>query len=157
MAKFSKKVRVRHAGFTYMQEFDQLQATGELTRGFAPVTAMRNEEITLDFEGDYNRGMREGAFYTDEHDPETGVPKGFNAQTGLVEEDWPEAESDEITVDDATDDELIEFVDNHNIEEVLEVADTPERAQRLKVAENGRTGADPRKSLIAELDRRIAG
>lgn len=153
--QFSKTVKVRHAGFTYLKPFNQvLPSTGELVSSWSPVTAIRDEEITLEFQGDYDRGMLEGAFYTDEHDPETGVPKGFNPATGVVEEDWPEAEADEITVDDATDQELIDFVDGHNIAEVLELADTAERAARLLTAENGRTGNDPRKSLVTELEKR---
>lgn len=154
--QFSKTVKVRHAGYTYLKKYDQvLPSTGELVRSWSPVIAMRDEEITLEFQGDYDRGIREDAFYTDDHDPESGVPLAFLQATGQIEEDWPEAEPDEITVDDATDQELIDFVDKHNIAEVLELADTPERAQRLLTAENGRTGADPRVSLVAELEKRI--
>lgn len=152
---FSKTVKVRHAGFTYLKSYDQiLPSTGQLVESWSPVIAMRDEEIDLEFEGDYNRGMREGAFYTDDHDMETGVPKGFNPTTGVVEEDWPEAEEDEISVDDATDEELMEFTQKNTIPDILELADTQERAQRLLVAENGRTGSDPRKSLVAELKSR---
>lgn len=155
--KFSKTVKVRHAGYTYLKQWDQiLPSTGELVRSWAPVIAMRDEEITLEFQGDYDRGIREGAFYTDDFEPDTGVPVGFNPVSGEIEEDWPEADEDEISVDDATDEELIEFVDKNNIANVLELADTPERAQRLLVAENGRTGADPRVSLVAELEKRSA-
>ena len=157
MADFSKKVKVRHAGYTYLKPYDMILAsTGELVSSWAPVIAVRDEEIELQFQGDYDRGMEAGAFYTDEYDPETGVPVGFNPVSGEVEEDWPEAETDEISVDEASDDELIEFVDKNNVQDVLELADTPERAQRLLTAENGRTGADPRKSLVAELEKRAA-
>lgn len=151
--KFNKKVRIRHAGFTYHKEHDVIQPDGSTARVWNKVMALRDEEVNLVVKQDYDIGLREGAFWTDDYHPDTGVPNDLD----IDDEDtvFPTADDDEISIDEASEEDLVEFVKESKVEEVLELADTKERAQKLLDAENMATGNDPRVTLEAELKRRI--
>lgn len=155
MAAYKKKVKIRHAGFTYHKRANTIMPSGEIVAAFTPVTALRDEEITLEFEGDYQRGLEEDAFYTDDHHPVSGVPLAYLREVGEIDEDEDVDEDEVVDIDNATDEELMEFVNSSNIATVLEVADNPERARRLLQAEGSSTGHDPRKTLVEELERRV--
>lgn len=151
MASFSKKVKIRHAGFTYSKQHEVMSPSGEVQNVWNRVHAFRGETVTLEVEQDYKLGLAEGAFWTSDYDPETGVPKDLEPEG----EEADEFEEDEVEVDSASDAELEAFVKDNTIAVVLELADTPERAQRLLDAENRSTGNDPRKTLEAEIQRRL--
>jgi hypothetical protein len=50
----------------------------------------------------------------------------------------------------------VDFVKENTVADILELADSVDHAQKLLDAENMATGNDPRATLKAELDRRIA-
>lgn len=153
MADFKKTVRIRHAGFTYNKIHQVLQPDGTTAKVWNRVMALRDEEVTLVVKQDYELGLAEGAFWTDDFHPKTGVPNDL-----VVDDEdtvFPTADDDDVSVDDASLEELTAFVKDNTVEDVLELADSKDRAAKLLEAENAATGNDPRKTLAAELERRI--
>lgn len=149
-------VKIRHAGFVYNKRHVSIGTDGKKVETWHPVMAQRNDVLdTKDIhEADLDHGEEIGAFWTSDYDPETGVPLGFNIQTGTFTDAAVEMSDDVPDVDEATEVELAEWVQGATVKSVVELAgDNPDHAARLLEAEEAASGRDPRATLVKALEK----
>lgn len=152
-------VKIRHAGFVYNKKHSTVGTDGKKVTTFHPVMAQRNDVLNVGdmHETDVEKGHEIGAFFDDDKfHPETGVPHGFDIQSGTFSDHQVEMTDDVPDVDEATEAELVEWVKGTTVKAVLELAgDNAEHAALLLQAEQDASGRDPRPTLIAALDKII--
>lgn len=143
------EVQIRHAQFLYYVEGDTAvsKRTGEEITTLAPRIAQRNDIVDIPRQEDIERGEKFHAFYTEEDYEQEGA-----AEEGAEEESEPAST-------DQSHDDLVAWIrdDKPTAPQVVEAADSPEKAQALIDAETEASGGDPRKSVIDPLEKIAAG
>lgn len=155
----AETVKIRHAGFVYNKKHKTIGTDGKSTTTWHPVMAQRGDVLNVDdiHEADIEKGNEVGAFWTNDYDPETGVPKGFEgpSSTKFTDADV-ELGDDTPNMDEATDVDLADWVQNVTVKSVVALAaDNPDYAARLLEAEIAASGDDPRPTLVKALDKII--
>lgn len=148
------EVKIRHAGFVYHKSQASIGPDGKKVTTWHPVMAQRGEVVDIEQESDLENGHNIGAFWTNDFDPETGVPKGFVGPDSTTFSDAQVELSDDVPdVDEATDLELAEWVQKSTVAQVEALATDPDKAARLLEAEEAASGRDPRKTLVEALEK----
>lgn len=153
-------VKIRHAGFVYNKKHVGVGGPdGKKVTTWHPVMAMRDEEVNVDdmHEADHEKGHEIGAFYDDDvYDPETGVHKAFDIQSGRFVDKQVEFTEDFPDLDNDPQAEIVAWVKRSSVAAVIELAQNdPDRAAILLEAENDASGKDPRVTLVRDLDKII--
>lgn len=148
------QMKIRHAGFVYHKSQSSVGTDGKKVKTWHPVMAHRGQTVEIEQESDLEKGHAEGAFWTNDYDPETGVPKGFIGPDSTTFSDAQVELSEDIPdIDEATDVELAEWVQGATVAQIVEQATDPDKAARLLEAEETASGADARKTLVEALEK----
>jgi hypothetical protein len=141
---------VKVLGFTYAKKRESQYAPGT----FIVEHAFANRGDTIDFDSldsiDKERADQHDVFYSKE--------EAKRIQDGLPPTSAAGPDQEEIVLGpDSSVDDLAEWIkdDGPTVDEVLELADTPEMAQKLLEAENKATGNEPRVGLVKGLEQVI--
>lgn len=153
----AETIKIRHAGWVYNKKHSSIDTNGKKVTTWHPVMAQRGEVLKVDdiHEADFEKGHEDGAFWTNDYDPETGVPKGFDGPSSTQFTDAEvELGDDTPNMEEATDVDLVDWVQNVTVKAIVALAgDNPDYAARLLDAEIAASGDDPRPTLVRALDK----
>lgn len=147
-----RTVKVR--GFVYHKEGENPYQPGTVT--VRQAIAVRGDKLDYNSlsPGDKQRADENDVFYTEEE--AARLDEQGNLQAAPPELSTQDGEI--ILDENSSVEELAAWIaeDSPKIDEVLELADSPEMAQKLLDAENQATDNDPRKGLLEGLTRIIS-
>jgi hypothetical protein len=160
------QVLIRHGLFRFWHPEQQV-INGEDKEVLVERMAFHNEAVTIPRDTDYERGVKLGAFWTEEqaraHYDALGIPAPMLAQSQAMPQATPEGSEAEVDLTELDEDELVDWLmgtgqfDGESKPTVAQVTEAmqeggTEFAERLHAAEVRASGDAPRQGVTAGLN-----